>query len=265
MNNLNLTYKAYRLKFKTNRFLAKRNRYCLCIPVINEGKKFKLLLKKIKKYSNLIDIVILDNNSSDGSTEENYLKSNHVSVLLELMERGRLGSQLRMGYEYALSCGYDGVITIDGNGKDDPRSIPLFIKALDEECDYAQGSRFIKGGKGVNTPPMRDLAIRLIHAPVLSLSSGFWYTDTTPGFRAYSPRLLRDERLAIFRNIFKSYELLAYISARAPRLGFKTKEISITRRYPKKGVIPTKIKGLRGNLELLSTLFKSALGYFNPI
>lgn len=251
-------------KFETFPLSAKRNKYCLCIPVINEGEKFKKVLAKIKPYSGLLDILVLDNNSSDGSTDTDFLRKNSVTALLELGERGRLGSQLRMGYYYALNRGYKGVVTIDGNGKDDPVSIPLFLKSLEEGFDYVQGSRFLKGGSGVNTPILRELGIRFIHAPLLGLSSGFWYTDTTPGFRAYSSKLLMDRKMSIFRKVFQSYELLAYISARAPRLGFKVKEVPIIRKYPKGGTVPTKIHGFEGNLELLTVLLKSALGCFNP-
>lgn len=169
-----------------------------------------------------------------------------------------------MGYAYALRQGYEGIITIDGNGKDNPNSIPLIIKQLDAGYDYLQGSRFVKGGKGVNTPLFRLLAIRLFHAPFLSLVSGFWFTDTTPGFRGYSCRYLLDPRVQPFRDVFNTYELLAYLTVRAPQLGFKTKEVPITRSYPVTGKIPTHISHFRGSLQLLSILFRTALGKLNP-
>lgn len=251
-------------KFSADEFFKKRSEYCLCIPVINEGNKIRKVIRSLKKYSETVDTLILDGGSTDGSLEKSFLKNNRVSSLLTLKEQGRLSSQLRMGYYFAIKRGYKGILTIDGNGKDDPASIPLFIKALSEGYDYVQGSRFIKGGKGINTPIIRYLAIRLLHAPILSLASGFLYTDTTPGFRGYSRRLLKSDRLHVFRNIFYSYELLAYITARAPRLGFRAKEISIKRSYPKTGAIPTKIHGLKGEIQLFLTLIKASLGFFNP-
>ena len=63
--------------------------------------------------------------------------------------------------------GYNSVITIDGNNKDDPKTIPAIIQKLNEGNDFVQVSRFIKNGKGVNTPLKRMLAIRLIHAPLI--------------------------------------------------------------------------------------------------
>src|SRR5260363_350405 len=66
-----------------------------------------------------------------------------------------------------------------------------------------------------NTPKLRDFAIRFIHAPLLSLASDFKWTDTTQGFRAYRRRMLLDPKIAPFRAVFVTYELLAYLSYRA--------------------------------------------------
>ncbi|UUZ47154.1 hypothetical protein LP420_27115 [Massilia sp. B-10] len=55
--------------------------------------------------------------------------------------------------------------------------------------------------------------------------SGFRWTDTTQGFRAYSRKMLSDPRVAPFREVFASYELLAYLSLRVPQLGFRCIEL----------------------------------------
>jgi hypothetical protein len=103
----------------------------------------------------------------------------------------------------------------------------------------------------------------MIHAPVLSWSSGFHWTDTTQGFRAYSRQLLCDPKVAVFRDVFQSYELLAYLSHIAPRLGYRCKERATARRYPV-GEVPTKISAVRGNLQVLMTLFRAASGTYTP-
>ena len=106
------------------------------------------------------------------------------------------------------------------------------------------------------------MAIRFIHAPILSIASGFHWTDTTQGFRAYSAKFLFSKRVAIFRDIFSCYELLAYLSYIGPKLGFKCIELPGKRSYPK-GQVPTKISTVKGNIELLKVLFKTALGRYN--
>lgn len=250
-------------KFKLSEFAPKKTKYCIGIPVINEGKKFTNQLQQMKKYSQLVDILIFDGGSTDGSTDSGFLKKQSVRTLLILKSPGKQGTQLRMGLAYALKEGYEGIITIDGNGKDGVDAIPLFIEALDRGYDLTAGSRFIKGGQAVNTPLGRLLGIRFIHAPLISLSAKRWYTDTTNGFKAYSKRYLLNPRVQPFRNIFVGYELLFYLTVRASQLGFKTKEIPVTRAYPK-NKIPTKIAGLWNNANVAITALKVLLQYYHP-
>ena len=142
--------------------------------------------------------------------------------------------------------------------------MPRFIDKLREGYALVQGSRFIKGGRAVNTPLIRTLSVRLIHAPVISLTAGQHFTDTTNAFRGYSAEYLRDERVAPLRDIFMTYELLAYLSVRATQLGYKACEIPVTRAYPKTGKTPTKISFFKGNSKLMEILLKNAFGAYNP-
>lgn len=260
---------AYRAQWQvpateTLLWLGKQSSYCVVIPVINEGARIKSLLARMQaqNISAIADIIIVDGGSTDGSLEINSLKSLDVRGLLLKKGPGKLSAQLRCAYAFALDQAYEGIITIDGNDKDDPEAIPRFITALQEGVDFVQASRFLPGGVAVNTPKSRDFAIRCIHAPCLSLASGFKWTDTTQGFRAYSRKMLLDPQVAPFRDIFSSYELLAYLSYRAPKLGYVCKEIPTIRRYPS-GEVPTKISAFRGNLAVLMTLFNACLGKFN--
>jgi hypothetical protein len=169
-----------------------------------------------------------------------------------------------MAFAYALIKGYEGIIALDGNHKDDTSAVPLFISSLDSGFDHIQGSRFISGGKAINTPLLRWLAVHLIHAPIISLAAGYHYTDTTNGFRAYSRKLLLDPKVAPFRDVFVTYELHYYLAVRAARLGYKVLEVPVTRVYPRTLKIPTKISPFRGNLLILKILINVLLGKYNP-
>lgn len=252
-------------QYVEQQFAGKRSSICVVIPVINEGDRIQSLLLKINSLglSQSFDVIIVDGGSTDGSLDPAFLQGTHVRTLLTKTGPGKLSAQLRCGYWYCLMQGYQGIITIDGNNKDDPSVIPKIARLLSEGYDFVQASRFVPGGAAINTPASRNLAIRLVHAPMLSLSSGFSWTDTTQGFRGYSSRVLSDSRVAPFRGVFNSYELLAYLSARIPRLGYKCIETPSTRTYPK-GKIPTKIGGIRGELKVLGILLAACYGRFNP-
>ncbi|WP_397448292.1 glycosyltransferase family 2 protein [Pseudomonas sp. NA-150] len=244
---------------------GRQHRWCVVIPVINEGLRIHNLLGRMAalKIADSADIIVVDGGSTDGSLALDDLLRLGVRGLLVKTGAGKLSAQLRCAYAFALDQGYVGVITIDGNDKDDPQAIASFIAALEQGVDFVQASRFIDGGIAENTPAARDFAIRFIHAPMLSLFSGFKWTDTTQGYRAYSRKLLLDPDLALFRDVFVTYELLAYLSYRAPKLGYRCVELPTVRRYPK-GEVPTKISSVRGNLAVLRVLFRACLGFYNP-
>lgn len=251
--------------FEVVRWRRRTSSACVIIPVINEGDRIGRLLSRMSALhvAEATDILIVDGGSTDGSLDADRLDPHGVRGLIVKLGPGKLSAQLRCAYAFALDEGYDEIVTIDGNDKDDPAPIVTFVEAIRAGYDFVQGSRFITGGVGQNTPWKRELAIRLLHAPLLSLASGFKWTDTTQGFRAYSRRLLDDPRVDIFRRAFTDYELLAYLSYRAPRLGYRCIELPTTRLYPATGKAPTKIS-FAGEWALALTLVRTCLGQFNP-
>ena len=253
-------------KFNATEFDAKKKNYVLLIPIINEGQRIINELKRAQTagISDYADIVICDGGSTDGCTDEKTLKNLDVNTLLVKNDSGKQGAQLRMGIFWSLQRGYEGILTIDGNNKDSIEDVPKFIDKLREGYDFVQGSRFIEGGKAINTPLIRYFAVRLIHAPIISLTARHWFTDTTNAYRAYSSKYLSDERVKPLREIFSGYELLAYLSTRATQLNYRACEIPVTRAYPPAGKTPTKISFFKGNSDLMKILIKNLFGAYNP-
>ena len=252
--------------YECREYCPKEAEYCILIPIINEGERIKRELERAKEHGihRLCDIIICDGGSTDGSTDDGIMQELGVNTLLIKKTAGKQGAQLRMGIDYALNIrSYKGIITIDGNDKDSIEDVPKFIEKLEEGYDLIQGSRFIKGGKAINTPPVRYLSVRLLHAPVISLTAGQWFTDTTNAYRGYSKKYLTHPKVNPLRDVFSGYELLAYLSVRATQLGMKACEVPVTRAYPKEGKTPTKISAVKGNTGLLKILFVNLFGGYN--
>jgi glycosyltransferase involved in cell wall biosynthesis len=249
--------------FEVVEFFPKRTKYCVCVTVLNEGDRLRNQLNRMKDRAGLADIIIADGRSSDDSTAPEFLKESGTRALLMTSEPG-LSTATRMGMAYAMAQGYEGMITIDGNGKDGVEALPDFIRELDHGYDLVQGSRFLKGGRHKNTPWDRYLGIRLVMAPLLGLTCGFHYTDPTDAFRAMSRRFLCDPRVQPLRPIFVRFSLQHYVIYRAAKLGFKVKEIPVTRVYPEDGSVPTKIHGLRLKLVDLLELIAAVSGRYDP-
>jgi len=236
----------------------------LVIPIINEGQRILMQLERISKVNPNVDVIIADGGSTDGTLENLTNPKYEVTAILMITGPGKLSAQLRMAFDFCLQQGYQNIITMDGNNKDGPEGIQHLVHALDSGFDFVQGSRFIEGGKSANTPWSRSLAIKLIHAPITSFSSGFRFTDTTNGSRCHSRRLLECRNVSIFREVFRTYELISYIPISAARNGYRVCEVPVERNYPTDGEIPTKIRGISGQLKILKFLLLSALGSYSP-
>lgn len=246
--------------YEAKEFAPRVNDYCICVFVINEGKRLLDQLADMTRYCpGAVDVVVADGGSTDGSTADWKLTALKVNTLLIKTGPGKLGSQMRMAFDWALKRGYKGVVVVDGNHKDGMVAVPRFVEALKAGVDHVQGSRFIKGGYHAHTPLSRLLGVKLLHAPMISIAARFRYTDTTNGFRAYSRRLLESEKLEVFRDCFPGYEFHYFLAIEAARNGFVCKEIPVSRVYPADGKVPTKIKSFSGNLKVLKVLAECCL------
>ena len=245
-------------------YAEKRHAHALVIPVINEGARIRGQLERIKAAGLPVDVIIADGGSTDGSLDPDFVRPVGVRAVLTKTGPGKLSAQLRMAYAWCLRQGYDGIVTIDGNGKDGVDAVAAMVARLEEGCDYVQGSRYLPGGEAENTPLERTIANRLIHAPLLSVSGRHWFTDTTNGFRAYSATYLTHPDVRPFREEFQVYNLLFYLTVRAGQLGLKVAQVPVVRRYPDDGKVPTKIGGFASKLALLKETVVAATGGYTP-
>ena len=113
--------------FDTRLWLGRQHPWCVVIPVINEGERIKNLLTRMAmlKIDNIADIIIIDGGTTDGSLELQALQAVGVRGMLVKTAPGKLSAQLRCAYAFALDQDYEGIVTIDGNNKDDPETLIL--------------------------------------------------------------------------------------------------------------------------------------------
>lgn len=245
-------------------FHAKRCSCALLIGVYNENGFITRQLQKLQRYRGEIDILVADGGSSDGATSAANLRSSVRALLVNVGDKRGLSAQYRGAIEYALAEGYEGIIMMDGNGKDGVEALPDFLEKLQAGYDLVQGSRFMPGGLHRNTPIIRLLSIRCIFNPVMRLASGFSYTDGINGFKGCSRSFLLDPRVQPLRDIFVRYNLQYYLNYIAPKLKFKTTEIPVSRLYSSASGGHTKIRGARAYIAILGELASTVLGLYNP-
>ena len=155
--------------------------------------------------------------------------------IIENDERKGIGYAIKQGLRYAMENKKNEIVVVlAGNNKDDPAEIPRLLKPLfEEDCDYVQGSRFLQGGKRVNNPYLRGVFSR-IYPFFWTLLTNVRCTDVTNGFRAFKLTLLEDPNINIWQSWLDNYELEYYIHYKALTLGYKTKEVPVSKVYPQR-------------------------------
>lgn len=151
--------------------------------------------------------------------------------LIKNDEVNGIGYAIRQGIKYALDNCFDVIVVMGGNNKDDPKEIPRLLNPIImENFDYVYGSRFLPGGKHEKTPLFRWIFCRVL--------SFFWTvftrkrcTDVTNGFRAYKVKMFNNEHIKIWQRWLNGYALEYYIHYKVLTLGYKTKEVPVSRTY----------------------------------
>ena len=254
-------------KYNKYIFFEKRNKYALLIPVINEGERFILQMNKMKERNifNICDVFICDGGSKDNSSNPDFIKEyGCCGLIINISSKRGQGVQLKQGFYETMINGYDGAIMVDGNDKDNVHeSLPLFLEKLEDGYDVVQATRFTLGGKEENTPFLRNIGIRLIASPLISLTSHFHYDDVCNGYKGFSRNYILDKRMDWFRDEFNTYEYCYYPLVHVKKLGYKACQVPTTRVYPKNEV-PSKIKGFSSNFKLLNAIFSLAISKTRP-
>ena len=229
------------------------------VPTYNEKANLPDLVSLLQQAVPEAEILIVDDTSPDGTSEETARMAK-TDPKLHLLQRDRAvkgrGWAGRDGFVKALEMGAEAVVEMDGDLSHQPRFIPALLKPIEQkEADVVLGSRYMPGGKDVDRPFHRQ-ATSSLAKHYLKLVLGLKAQDPTSGFRAYSREALnriKAETLTA-RDPFTVSEILF----RCYRAGLRVTEVPI------EFVDRTKGESKLGLSTLLKYLGRALLLRLNP-
>ncbi len=197
----------------------------IIIPTYNEIENLQSLLTDIFSYAPETHILIVDDNSPDGTgklADEISTENSRVSVMHRSGKLG-LGTAYIAGFKYAIAHGYDAAFEMDADFSHDPKYLPDFLKAI-ETADLVIGSRYIKGGSTPNWSLLRRFISgggNMYTRFVLGIS----VHDCTAGFRCYRREVL--ENLDLDSIQAQGYAFQVEMAYRVFKKGYRIVETPI--------------------------------------
>src|SRR5215469_10079490 len=198
----------------------------IIIPTFNEVENLPPLLKEIFEYAPETDVLIVDDNSTDGTgklADEIHNENSKVQVIHRSGKLG-LGTAYIAGFKYAIEHYYDAAFEMDADFSHDPKYLPDFLKTI-ERADLVIGSRYIRGG----TTPNWSLLRRFISGGgniYARFMLGMPVHDATSGFRCYRSSVLHSIDFETMQS--QGYAFQIEMAYRVSQRGFRIIEIPIS-------------------------------------
>ena len=200
-------------------------RALVVIPTYNERENIVQLVETILKLPVKVDILIVDDNSPDGTGEiADQLAKKYPQVhVLHRSEKNGLGRAYCAGFAWALEQDYEYIIEMDGDFSHNPNDIPALIEAA-KNADLVIGSRYINGIRVINWP-LKRLLLSMGAAKYVQIITGMPITDPTGGFKCFRRHTLQLIDLNKIRS--NGYSFQIEMSHIVWRNGMKIVEIPI--------------------------------------
>ncbi len=200
----------------------------IIIPTYNERENLEKMVRKVFSLKKEFHLLIVDDNSPDGTAGIVKDLQKEFPGKLHLEERkGKLGlgTAYIHGFKWALKNNYEYIFEMDCDFSHNPNDlIKLYNSCTKEGADLAIGSRYVTGVNVVNWPMGRVLMSYYASAYV-RLITGMKIRDTTSGFKCYKRRVL--ERIKLDKIKFKGYAFQIEMKFTTYKLGFKIVEVPI--------------------------------------
>lgn len=199
------------------------------IPTYNERGNIQKVINKVLTLGNPFDVLVVDDNSPDGtadivkSIQGQYPDRLHI---LERAEKNGLGTAYIAGFRYCLDRAYTHIFEMDADLSHNPDDLPrLFEACTTGGADFSIGSRYVRDGRVSNWPLSRIL---ISYFASLYVRSILWINvkDTTAGFVCWKREVL--EAIDLDSIEFVGYAFQIEMKYAALKKGFKPMEIPIT-------------------------------------
>jgi Glycosyltransferases involved in cell wall biogenesis len=197
------------------------------IPTYKERENIEAIVKSISSLAIVFDILIIDDNSPDGTADivKDLQKSFHNLHLIERPGKMGLGTAYIAGFKWALEKGYNYIYEMDADFSHDPRDLLKLYKACSEDgADLAIGSRYISGVNVVNWPLSRVL-MSYVASIYVRMITGMKVMDTTAGFKCYRKEVLQNIRLDKVKSVGYGFQI--EMKFKTWKLGYKIVEVPI--------------------------------------
>lgn len=200
-------------------------RILVIVPTYNEAQNLPLIVPEVLKQDPRLDILVVDDNSPDGTGEiaARMAQSESRLHVLHRPAKEGLGRAYLAGFRWGLAQGYGAMFEMDADFSHDPGFIPAFLEAL-EQADLVLGSRYATGVNVINWPISR-LLLSLGANLYARVITGLPLTDCTGGFKCFRRQVLESIDLDQVRS--NGYAFQIEMSFRAWKKGFRLKEIPI--------------------------------------
>jgi len=236
--------------------MSKLKKILVFTATYNEKKNIKELIQKIKKTIPKIHILVIDDNSPDGTGDTILELKRDIKNLFFISRKKKEGLDTahKLGYEFAKSKGYDYLITMDADLSHNPKEIKSFIRFL-SKYPFVIGSRYIKGGKCLMKGKRLFLSKygNLVIKKVLNIN----LSEFTTSYRGFNIRKLKGFDLKKVRT--KGYSFFMGTVFEISQRNFSIKEIPIIFKDRLKG--SSKIP----RLEILRTLKNLIILFFKRL
>lgn len=197
------------------------------IPTYKESENIGSLIRAIKTLPSGFDILIIDDNSPDGTAQivRDMMQEHQGINLVEREGKLGLGTAYIAGFRWALARDYRYIYEMDADFSHDPADLERLYKACSEGgADLAIGSRYISGVNVVNWPLSRVI-MSYCASIYVRFVTGMNIKDTTAGFKCYRREVLESIRPELIRSVGYAFQI--EMKFNAWRLGYKIVEIPI--------------------------------------